>query len=68
MRREPGRGEDVGAALAFEEEGEPEGERGAVGWVEGWCWALGHKGRDISILVTRGGCGVVPAPYGLLCE
>ncbi len=33
MRGEPGRGEDVGAALAFEEEGEPEGEGGAVGWV-----------------------------------
>lgn len=39
MRGEPGWGEDVGAALAFEEEGEPEGEGGAVGWVEGWCWA-----------------------------
>jgi len=37
---EPGWGEDVGAALAFEEESEPEGERSTVGGVEGWCWAL----------------------------
>lgn len=67
MRGEPGWGEDVGAALAFEEEGEPEGEGGAVGWVEGWCWALGDKRRGVSMLVTHGGCGVVPAPYGSLC-
>ena len=38
---EPGRGEDVGSALAFEEEGEPEGEGGSVGWSEGFCCALG---------------------------
>ena len=37
---QPGRGEDVGSALAFEEEGEPEGELGAVGWAEGLCCAL----------------------------
>ena len=37
---EPRRGEDVGAALALEEEGEPEGERGAVGGLEGWDRAL----------------------------
>lgn len=33
---EPGWGGNVGAALAFEEEGEPEGESRAVGWGEGW--------------------------------
>lgn len=37
---EPGWGENVGAALAFEEEGEPEGDGCAVGWPEGGCWAL----------------------------
>jgi len=36
---EPGWGENVGAALAFEEEGEPEGDGCAVGWPEGGCWA-----------------------------
>ncbi len=30
---EPWRREDVGAALAFEEEGKPEREGGAVGWL-----------------------------------
>ena len=37
---EPGRGEDVGTALAFEEEGEPEREGGASGWKEGGDGAL----------------------------
>ena len=45
MGGEPGWGEDVGAALAFEKEGEPEGEGGAVGRVEWRCWALGDKRR-----------------------
>ncbi len=38
---EPRGWEDVGAALAFEEEGKPEGEVGAVRWAEVRCWALG---------------------------
>lgn len=37
---EPRGWDDVGAALLFEEEGEPEGEVGAVGWFEGDCGAL----------------------------
>lgn len=37
---EPGWGEDVGSALAFEKEGEPEGELGAEGWAEGLCCSL----------------------------
>jgi hypothetical protein len=41
--REPGGREDVGAALAFEEEGEPEGEGGALGGNEGGGAALGVR-------------------------
>lgn len=41
---EPGGGEDVGAVLAFEEEGEPEWEGGAVGGLEGGGGALGFWG------------------------
>lgn len=37
---EPGRADDVGAALLFEEEGEPEGEFGAVRGAEGGGFAL----------------------------
>lgn len=37
---EPGRADDVGAPLLFEEEGEPEGEFGAVGGAEGGGFAL----------------------------
>jgi hypothetical protein len=37
---QPGRGEDVGAALFFEEEGEPEGEVGSVWGAEGGGFAL----------------------------
>lgn len=39
---EPWWGHDVGAALAFEQDGEPEGEVGALGWDEGFGWALGE--------------------------
>lgn len=38
---EPGRREDIGAALALEEESEPEGDGGAVRRAERGCWALG---------------------------
>lgn len=37
---QPGGRHDVGAALFFEKEGEPEGELGAPGGLEGWCFAL----------------------------
>ena len=30
----------MGAVLAVEEEGEPEGEFGWMGWAEDWCWSL----------------------------
>ncbi len=50
MRGKPGWGEDVGAALAFEEESKPEGEGGAVGWVEEGRWALGDERRVVSML------------------
>lgn len=47
---EPGRGEDVGAALAFEEEGEPEGEGGASGWKEGGDGALYE---EVLVMISR---------------
>lgn len=37
---DPGWWEDVCAALAFEEEGQPEGEGGTAGWEEGLDGAL----------------------------
>ena len=43
----PRRGEDVGAALALEKEGEPEGEGGAVRGLEGQDGALGVG--DVSV-------------------
>ncbi len=48
-RRKPWWRQDVGAALAFKEEGEPEGKRGAVGRVEGWYWSL-NRGRRLAIV------------------
>ena len=40
-RVEPLGRDDVGAFLAFQQEGEPEGYVGALGWVERGRWALG---------------------------
>jgi hypothetical protein len=37
----PGGGLDVCSSLAFEEEGQPEWESGAVGWSQSCCWSLG---------------------------
>lgn len=39
-RMQPGWRDDVGASLAFQQEGEPEGKGGAVGGLEGGGWAL----------------------------
>lgn len=41
---EPGWWEDVGAALAFEEEGEPEGKKGSIGRIERGKRTLGETG------------------------
>lgn len=49
---EPRGREDVGAALALEEEGEPEGNIASSGRSEGWCWAL--WGADVSHSPARG--------------
>ena len=46
---EPGWRENIGSALAFEEEGKPEGERRTVWWSEGWRWPL-----DLRLLVKVG--------------
>lgn len=50
---EPGRREDVGTALAFEEEGEPEGEGGASGWEEGGDGALLE---ELLAVISSGRC------------
>lgn len=49
----PGGWEDVCASLAFEEEGEPEGERCAAGWEEGGYWALFLVGIISQLQVNR---------------
>jgi len=53
---QPGGRDDVGAALLFEEEGEPEGEFGAVGRAQGGGFAL-EIGRVSSVVRERGGTG-----------
>lgn len=45
--REPGWRGDVCAFLAFEEEGEPEGELGWKWGVEAFCRALEREGREL---------------------
>lgn len=51
-REEPGRRENIGAALAFKEESEPERERRAMRWPERLGWALNKK---LSVLGSGGG-------------
>lgn len=52
---------DVGAALAFEEKGEPEGEGSGEGWVQRVGWALG--GEVVSWGVVGGEGGPVCSSY-----
>lgn len=55
---QPGGREDVGAALLFEEEGEPEGEVGSVWWAEGRGFALWLFGAWLVLFFfwEDGGC------------
>lgn len=61
---EPGGADDVGAALLFEEEGEPEGEFGAVGGAEGGGFAL-EMGVSGWFLGGKGGGGRTPRRWML---
>jgi hypothetical protein len=42
---------DVGAALALEEQGEPEGEGRGEGWIKRVCWALREEVVSEFVLV-----------------
>jgi len=67
---EPGRGDDVGSSLLFEEEREPEGERGGKRWVERFRGTLGvvsgqHAGRkgEVALVWGRSIEDVLPCSY-----